>query len=195
LTVLFCDLVGSTALSARRDPEDMREIIRAVQDACAGVVARYDGFVAKFMGDGVLVYFGYPRAHEGDAERAVRASLDMSAAVERIKAPDGTMLRARIGVATGLVVVGDLVGEGPNQEHAAIGDALNLAARLQQVAEPGTVVIAEPTRKLLGRRFELRELDLQMVKGLAEPVAAYTVVGVARFGTRFESERAVGLSP
>ena len=195
LTVLFCDLVGSTALSARHDPEDTREIIRAVQDACAGVVARYDGFVAKFMGDGVLVYFGYPRAHEGDAERAVRASLDMSAAVERVRAPDGTLMRARIGVATGLVVVGDLVGEGPAQEHAAIGDALNLAARLQQLAEPGTVVIAEPTRKLLGRRFELRDLGLQMVKGLAEPVAAFTVVGVARFGTRFESERAVDLSP
>ena len=173
----------------------MREIIRAVQDAWAGVVARYDGFVAKFMGDGVLVYFGYPRAHEGDAERAVRASLDMSAAVEQLRAPDGTLLRTRIGVATGLVVVGDLVGEGPTQEHAAIGDALNLAARLQQLAEPGTVVIAEPTRKLLGRRFELRELGLQTVKGLAEPVAACTVVGVARFGSRFESERAVGLSP
>ena len=195
LTVLFCDLVGSTALSARHDPEDMREIIRAMQDACAGAVARYDGFVAKFMGDGVLVYFGYPRAHEGDAERAVRASLDISAAVERLREPGGTPLRARIGVATGLVVVGDLIGEGPTQEHAAIGDALNLAARLQQVAEPGTVVIAESTRKLLGRRFELRDLGLQMVKGLAEPVAAFTVAGIARFGTRFESERAVGLSP
>jgi class 3 adenylate cyclase/predicted ATPase len=195
LTVLFCDLVGSTALSARHDPEDMREMIRAFQDCCAGVVARYDGFVAKFMGDGVLVYFGYPRAHEGDAERAVRAGLDMSAAVERLRAPDGTELRARIGIASGLVVVGDLVGEGPNREHAAIGDALNLAARLQQLAEPGTVVIAEPTRQRLGRRFAFRDLGSHTVKGLAEPVAACTVAGVARFDTRFEFERDAGLSP
>jgi class 3 adenylate cyclase/tetratricopeptide (TPR) repeat protein len=194
LTVLFCDLLGSTALSARHDPEDMHEIIRAFQDACAGIVARYDGFVAKFMGDGVLVYFGYPRAHEGDAERAVRAGLDMSVAIARLSAPDGTPLRARIGIATGLVVVGEVVGQGSSQEQAVVGDAPNLAARLQQLAEPGAVVIAESTRKLLGRRFELRDIGVQAVKGLADPVAASVVVSVARFETRFESERAIGLS-
>ena len=195
LTVLFCDLVGSTRLSARHDPEDMRAIIRAFQDACAGVVARYDGFVAKFMGDGALVYFGYPRAHEGDAERAVRAGLEIAVAVERLVVAGGEQLSVRVGIATGLVVVGDVVGDGVAREQAVVGDAPNLAARLQGIAEPGTVVLAASTRRLLGRLFALRELGLQAVKGLAEPAAAWVVEGVAQFETRFESERATGLTP
>src|SRR5271165_4720404 len=122
LTVMFCDLVGSTAMSARLDPEDMREVIRAYQDACSGAVARYDGFVAKFMGDGVVAYFGFPRAHEEDAERAVRAGLDIAAAVARLETRANESLRVRIGVATGIIVVGDLVGQGSAQEQAVVGD-------------------------------------------------------------------------
>jgi class 3 adenylate cyclase len=146
LTVMFCDLVGSTALSAKLDPEDMREVILAYQGACSGVMPTYDGFIAKFMGDGVLAYFGYPRAHEDDAERAVRAGLDIIAAVGRIKTRSGARLEVRIGIATGLVVVGDLIGEGTSQEQAVVGDTPNLAARLQGLAGPGTVVILGPTR-------------------------------------------------
>jgi class 3 adenylate cyclase len=134
LTVMFCDLVGSTALSARFDPEELREEIRAYQNACSGVVARYDGFVAKFMGDGVLAYFGFPRAHEDDAERAVRAGLEIEAAVTRLETRGTEPLAVRIGIATGLVVVGDLVGEGSAQEQAVVGETPNLAARLQALA-------------------------------------------------------------
>ena len=138
LTVMFSDLVGSTALSARLDPEDMREVIRAYQDACSGAVARYDGFVAKFMGDGVLAYFGFPRAHEEDAGRAVRAGLDIVAVVAKLDTPAKDRLHVRLGVATGVVVVGDLVGQGSAQEQAVVGDTPNLAARLQALAEPGS---------------------------------------------------------
>jgi class 3 adenylate cyclase len=127
LTVMFCDLVGSTALSGRLDPEEMREVIRAYQDACSGPVARYDGFIAKFMGDGILAYFGFPRAHEDDAERAVRAGLDIVAAVERLRAPEP--LKVRVGIATGLVVVGDLIGEGTSQEQAVVGDTPDRLSR------------------------------------------------------------------
>jgi class 3 adenylate cyclase len=137
LTVMFCDLVGSTAMSARLDPEDMREVIRAYQDACSGAVARYDGFVAEFMGDGILAYFGYPRAHEDDAERAVRAGLEISAVVARLETRAGDALQIRIGIATGLVVVGDLIGQGSAQEQSVVGETPNLAARLQGVAGPG----------------------------------------------------------
>src|SRR5271165_3000058 len=149
LTVMFCDLVGSTAISARLDPEDMREVIRAYQDACSGAVARYDGFVAKFMGDGVLAYFGFPRAHEEDAERAVRAGLDIVAVVAKLDTPAKESLKVRIGVATGIVVVGDVVGQGSAQEQAVVGETPNLAARLQALAGPGSAVIAESTRRLL----------------------------------------------
>jgi class 3 adenylate cyclase len=148
LTVMFCDLAGSTALSGRLDPEEMREVIRAYQDACSGPVARYDGFIAKFLGDGILAYFGFPRAHEDDAERAVRAGLDIVAAVGRLLAPEP--LKVRVGIATGLVVVGDLIGEGGSQEQAVVGDTPNLAARLQALAEAGTIVVAASTRRLLG---------------------------------------------
>ena len=186
LTVMFCDLVGSTALSTQLDPEDMREVIRGYQDACAGVITRFEGFVAKYMGDGVLTYFGYPRAHEDDAERAVRASLALVEAVAKLPVASGDSLAARIGIATGLVVVGDLVGEGAAQEQAVVGDTPNLAARLQEVATPGQVVIAGATRRLLGERFELADLGPQTLKGLAE-AEAFAVVGERALESRFEA--------
>jgi class 3 adenylate cyclase len=156
VTVVFSDLVGSTALSARMDPEDLREVISAYQKCVADTVGRLGGFIAKFMGDGVLVYFGYPHAHEDDAERAVRAGLELVAAVGALKthAP----LQTRVGIATGLVVVGDLIVSGASQEQAIVGETPNLAARLQGIAEPNSVVIAESTRKLLGNLFELEDL-------------------------------------
>ena len=156
VTVMFAHLVGSTALAARMDPEDLREIISAYQKCVAQTVQRFGGFVAKYMGDGVLVYFGYPQAHEDDAERAVRAGLDLIAAVSALKA--ATPLPTRIGIATGLVVVGDLIGAGSAQEQTVVGETPNLAARLQSIAEPNTVVIAESTRKLLGNLFILEDL-------------------------------------
>jgi class 3 adenylate cyclase len=162
LTAMFCDLVGSTAVSTRLDPEELREEIRAYQNACSGAVARYDGFVAKFMGDGVLAYFGYPRAHEDDAERAVRAGLELAAAVARLGTRRKERLAVRIGIATGLVVVGDLVGEGSAQEQAVVGATPNLAARLQALAEPGQIVLAGATRRLIGDLFRLRDLGRQI---------------------------------
>ena len=195
LTVLFCDLAGSTAMSARLDPEDMREIIRDYQDACIGVVVRYDGFVAKFMGDGVLAYFGFPRAHEDDAERAVRAGLDLTEAVANLRTPSGEILQTRIGVATGIVVVGDLVGEGSAQEQAVIGDTPNLAARLQTRAELGGILIADQTRRLLGDAFVLKSLDLQDLKGLDASVRAWAVLRDAETETRFEASRSNRMTP
>ena len=174
VTVMFSDLVGSTALSARMDPEDLREVISAYQKCVAETVQRFDGFVAKYMGDGVLVYFGYPQAHEDDAERAVRAGLELVAAVGALKthAP----LQTRIGIATGLVVVGDLIGSGASQEQAIVGETPNLAARLQGVAEPNSVVIAESTRKLIGNFFELQALRAQELKGISGPVRAWAAL-------------------
>jgi class 3 adenylate cyclase len=156
VTVMFSDLVGSTALSARMDPEDLREIISAYQKCVAETVQRFGGFVAKYMGDGVLVYFGYPQAHEDDAERAVRAGLQLVAAVRDLKTTHAS-LQTRLGIATGLVVVGDVLGSGEAQERGIVGETPNLAARLQGIPEPNTVVIAESTRKLLGNLFELED--------------------------------------
>jgi class 3 adenylate cyclase len=189
LTVMFCDLVGSTALSARFDPEELREEIRAYQNAVSGVVARYDGFVAKFIGDGVLAYFGYPRAHEDDAERAVRAGLEIAAAVSSLETRGTERLAVRIGIATGLVVVGDLVGEGSAQEQAAIGETPNLAARLQALAQPAQIVVAGATRRLLGDLFRLTDLGRQIAKDFAEPVEAFVVEAVAVTESRFEAVR------
>jgi class 3 adenylate cyclase/predicted ATPase len=189
LTVMFCDLVGSTALSVRLDPEKLRGEIRAYQNAVSGVVARYDGFVAKFMGDGVLAYFGYPRAHEDDAERAVRAGLEIEAAVASLETRGTEPLAVRIGIATGLVVVGDLVGEGSAQEQAVVGETPNLAARLQALAEPGQIVLAGATRRLIDDLFRLRDLGRQALKGFAAPVEAFAVEGVTVTESRFEAAR------
>jgi class 3 adenylate cyclase/predicted ATPase len=189
LTVMFCDLVGSTALSVRFDPEELREELRAYQNTVSGVVARYDGFIAKFMGDGVLAYFGYPRTHEDDAERAVRAGLEMEAAVSSLETRGKDPLAVRIGIATGLVVVGDLVGEGSAQEQAVVGETPNLAARLQALTQPGQIVIAGVTRRLVGDLFRLRDLGRQTAKGFAEPVEAFAVEGLAVTESRFEAAR------
>jgi class 3 adenylate cyclase/predicted ATPase len=189
LTVMFCDLVGSTALSVRFDPEELREEIRAYQNTVSAVVARYDGFVAKYMGDGVLAYFGYPRAHEDDAERAVRAGLEIEVAVTGLETRGMEPLAVRIGIATGLVVVGDLIGEGSAQEQAVVGETPNLAARLQALAEPGQILLAGATRRLFGDLFRLRNLGRQAVKGFAEPVEAFVVEGLAVTESRFEAAR------
>src|SRR4029077_2120649 len=167
---MFSDLVGSTALSARTDPEDLREIISAYQKCVAQTVQRFGGFVAKYMGDGVLVYFGYPQAHEDDAERAVRAGLELVAAVGGLKTH--AALQIRVGIATGQVVVGDLIGSGEAQERGIVGETPNLAARLQGVAEPNSVVIAESTRRLLGNLFELEDLGAQDLKGMSGSLRA-----------------------
>ena len=168
LTVMICDLVGSTALSARLDPEDMGAVIDAYHATCARITLSYDGFLADFRGDGILAYFGYPRAHEDDAERTVRAGLDIIAAIARLETRAGEPLGVRIGIATGLVVVGDLGGEGKLREHAVVGDAPNLAARLQTLVEPNTVVVGESTRRLLGDLFRLRDLGRHQLKGIAD---------------------------
>jgi class 3 adenylate cyclase/tetratricopeptide (TPR) repeat protein len=194
LTVMFSDLVGSTALSAGLDPEDMRRVIRAYQDACSGVVARYDGFIAKFMGDGVLTYFGFPRAHEDDAARAVHAGLEIAEAVAALQTRAREKLAVRVGIATGLVVVGDLVGQGSAQEQAVVGDTPNLAARLQGLAEAGGVVVSAATRRLIGDRFRLRDLGKHAVKGFAEPVEAYAALGVSASESRFEAAHAARLA-
>jgi class 3 adenylate cyclase/tetratricopeptide (TPR) repeat protein len=194
LTVMICDLVGSTALSARLDPEDMGAVIDAFQAACARITLAYDGFLADFRGDGILAYFGYPRAHEDDAERTVRAGLDIAAAVARLKTHAEEPLSVRIGIATGLVVVGSLGGDGGLREHAVVGDTPSLAARLQSVAEPGMVVVAASTRRLLRELFHLRDLGLHNVKGIAEPVAAWAVDGVSASESRFEAIHAAGLT-
>src|SRR6476469_7006282 len=194
LTVMICDLVGSTALSARLDPEDMGALIDAFQAACARITLAFDGFLADFRGDGILAYFGYPRAHEDDAERTVRAALDIVAAVARVKTPAEEPLSVRIGIATGLVVVGDLGGEGTLGEHAVIGDTPGLAARLQALVEPGTVVVAASTRRLLGDRFLLRDLGFHEVKGITEPIAAWAVDGVSASQSRFQAIHATGLT-
>jgi class 3 adenylate cyclase/predicted ATPase len=192
VTVMFTDLVGSTALSARMDPEDLRTVIGAYHKCVAETVTRFDGFVAKYMGDGVLIYFGYPAAHEDDAERAVRTGLTLIDAVATLAAPEP--LRVRIGVATGLVVVGDLVGSGEAQERGIVGETPNLAARLQGIAEPNTVVIADSTRRLLGNLFELQDLGSKELKGISGPVVAWAALRASSIESRFEAMHAGGLT-
>src|SRR5450755_4634991 len=193
LTVMFCDLVGSTALSARLDPEDLRGIIGAYHRRCAEVITKSGGFVARYMGDGVLAYFGYPQAHEHDAERAVCAGLRLVEAVAKLDDGAGTALRVRVGIATGLVVVGDLLGEGVAQEHDVVGETPNLAARLQTLAEPDAVVIADSTRRLLGNLFDLENLGLKELKGLAGPVRVWAALGASSVASRFEALHTTGL--
>jgi class 3 adenylate cyclase len=192
VTVMFSDLVGSTALSARMDPEDLREVISAYQKCVTETVGRFGGFVAKYMGDGVLVYFGYPHAHEDDTERAVRAGLELVAAVSGLKSRVG--LQTRVGIATGLVVVGDLIGSGASQEQAIVGETPNLAARLQGIAEPNSVVIAEDTRKPLGNLFELEDLGAKDLKGITGSVRAWAAMRPASIESRFEALHASGLT-
>jgi len=190
LTVMFCDLVGSTALSARLDPEDLRGIIGAYHRCATELVDRNGGFVAKYMGDGVLAYFGYPQAHEDDAERAVRAALALVEAVPKLDDGTGTALRVRVGIATGLVIIGDLLGEGVLQQHEVVGETPNLAARLQALAEPDTVVIGGDTRRLLGGLFEYRNLGKVPIKGFSDPVPIWQVTGAGATESRFEALRA-----
>jgi class 3 adenylate cyclase len=184
---MFSDLVGSTALSARMDPEDLREVISAYQKCVSETVLRLGGFVAKYMGDGVLVYFGYPQAHEDDAERAVRAGLELIAAVAALKMR--ATLQTRIGIATGVVVVGDLIGSGEAQERGIVGETPNLAARLQGIAEPNRVVIAESTRKLLGNLFELEDLGTKDLRGITGSVRAYAALRPSAVESRFAAMR------
>ena len=191
VTVMFCDLVGSTALSARMDPEDLREVISAYQKCVADTVLRFGGFVAKYMGDGVLVYFGYPQAHEDDAEGAVRAGLELIVAVIALRVP--APLQTRVGIATGLVVVGDLIGSGEAHERGIVGETPNLAARLQGIAEPNTVVIAESTRRLLGNLFDIEDLDPKKLRGIAQPVRAGAALRPSSVESRFEALHASGL--
>ena len=190
VTVMFSDLVGSTALSGRMDPEDLREVISAYQKCVAETVGRFGGFVAKYMGDGVLVYFGYPRAHENDAEHAVRAALALVEAVPKLATKAGSPLLVRVGISTGLVVVGDLIGAGAAREQAVVGETPNLAARLQAAAAPGTVVIGPTTRRLLAGLFEYHDLGGIEAKGFAAPVQAYQVVRPSTVESRFEALRA-----
>ena len=192
VTVMFSDLVGSTALSTRMDPEDLREVISAYQKCVAATVRHFGGFVARYMGDGVLIYFGYPAAHEDDAERAVRSGLALIDAVATLPAPEP--LQVRIGAATGIVVVGDLVGSDEAQEHDIVGETPNLAARLQAIAEPNTIVIAEATRRLLGNLFELRDLGLKELKGIAGPARIFAALQASSVESRFEAMHAGGLT-
>ncbi|SDR63926.1 SAM domain (Sterile alpha motif) [Rhizobiales bacterium GAS113] len=194
LTVMFCDLVGSTALAARLDPEDMREIVGAYHRCCADLITKAGGFVAKYMGDGVLAYFGYPNAHEHDAERAVRAGLALVEAVPKLKTAAGVPLQVRVGIATGLVVVGDLLGAGAAQEQAVVGETPNLAARLQALAEPNAVVIADSTRRLLGNLFELKDLGAMDLKGIAGPARAWAALRASSAESRFEALHTTGLT-
>src|SRR5215471_9590432 len=184
---MFCDLVGSAPLSTRFDPEDLREIVGAYHRCVADTVGRFGGFVAKYMGDGVLIYFGYPEAHEDDAERAVRAGLAVMDAVGRLTTPEP--LNVRIGIATGLVVVGDLIGAGAAQERGVVGETPNLAARLQALARPGALVVAESTRRQIGTLFEIEDLGPQPLAGFAEAQHVWRVVGESGVLSRFEALR------
>jgi len=192
VTVMFSDLVGSTALAASMDPEDLRAIISAYQKCVAETVGRFDGFVARYMGDGVLVYFGYPQAHEDDAERAVRAGLELIKAVSALQS--SALLRTRIGIATGQVVIGDLIGSGSAQEHSVVGNTPNLAARLQGVAEPNMVVICDTTRRLLGNLFDLGDLGPRDLKGIAGPTRIWAALRTSSAESRFEAMHATGLT-
>jgi class 3 adenylate cyclase len=198
LTVLFCDLVDSTVLASQLDPEDLREVVRAYQDTCAKVIARFDGHIAQYLGDGLLVYFGYPQAHEDDAQRAVRAGLGMVEAVGQLNtrlAPERSVqLAVRLGVHTGLVVVGE-VGGGTRQEQLALGETPNIAARLQGLAAPNTLVISAATFQLLGGFFACQPLGTRLVKGISQPLAVYRVLYESMARSRLEAAGSMGLTP
>lgn len=193
LTVMFCDLVGSTALSVRLDPEDMATLIGGYQRCCTDAVRRFDGFVARYVGDGILVYFGYPHAHEDDAERAVHAALALIKDMKR----DANLrdLELRVGIATGPVVVGDFSIVGGGERDAVIGETPNLAARLQSAADPGAVIISATTHRLIGNAFDCVELPPLALQGFEAPVRAWSVLGKHAFTSRFEARQAAGLTP
>src|SRR5215468_11399470 len=180
LTVMFVDLVGSTALSRRLDPEDLRQIIRSYQNTVAGEIARYQGHIAQFMGDGILCYFGWPVAYEFGAERAVRAGLDVIRAISNLRVPSDRQLAVRIGIATGLVVVGEMLSEGQPQEPMVSGETPNLAARLQQHTPPGTILVAHETRRNVGNAFLVERVELGVAKGFETGIEAFRVVDEAR---------------
>ena len=194
LTVMFCDLVGSTELSRRLDPEDLQQVVISYQAACNTAIARFDGYVARYMGDGLLVYFGYPVAHEDDAERAVRAGLDVIQEVTSLDTPFEAELAVRVGIATGMVVAGDIVGEGASEERTALGETPNLAARLQGLAPPGGVIIADTTRRLVEGRIDVEPLEPVSLKGFTEPVQAFSATGI-HAASRFEAATSRGLTP
>jgi class 3 adenylate cyclase len=192
LTVMFVDLVGSNALSSEFDPEEIGELLRAYRNAVAGEIRRFEGYIAKFMGDGVLAYFGWPRAHEDEAERAIRAGLGVHDAVGRLRTPKGEPVAARIAIATGLVVVGEFIAEGVTREEEVLGETPNLAARLQQLAVPGTIVVAESTRRLVGTLFEFADLGRAEVKGFTAPVRVFRVMDEGAAEGRFEALHGTG---
>src|SRR3954463_5136045 len=196
LTVAFCDLVGWTALSVRLDPEDLRDVIAVYHRCLFETVSRYDGFIAKYLGDGALVYFGYPHAHEDDAERAVSAGLALVEAVGKVRAAATyESIAVRVGISTGEVVVGDLIGVGAAQEYAVVGEAPNRAARLQALAEANAVVICADTRRLTAGLFEYRDLGAAQLKGFPEPLQAWQVVGSSGVVSRFDAFRSTALTP
>src|SRR2546428_8367610 len=198
LTILFCDLVDSTALSTQLDPEDLREVVRAYQATCAEVIQRFDGHIAQYLGDGLLVYFGYPQAHEGDAQRAVRAGLGMVAAMQALNMHlarrHGVRIAVRIGIHTDLVVVGD-VGGGSRQEQLALGETPNLAARLQGLAAPDTVVLSAATLRLVQGYFTYQDLAVHRLKGVAAPVPVYRILGESGVQSRLEAVVPSRLTP
>jgi class 3 adenylate cyclase len=193
LTVMFCDLVGSTALTQELDPEKLRELMRAYQQTCAAVIERYDGHLAQYLGDGLMIYFGWPRAHEDDAERALRAALDMVSAVKKVDAP--SPLRVHIGIATGAVVVGESSNAEPGGSELAVGETPNLAARLQAMAGPDEIVVGPSTQRLAGGQFDYESLGQQTFKGILQPVHAYRVKGILRVEGRFDASHTRQLTP
>src|SRR6266566_6166012 len=195
LTVMFCDLVGSTALAAQLDPEDLREIIAAYRDGVAAIVHKYGGTISRYIGDGLLILFGHPWAHEDDAESAVRAALEIAATGHAPGAPPGLELRVRLGLATGLVIIGDLIGSEAAEAQAVLGETPNLAARLQSLAEPDGVVIAEDTRRLIGGLFDYQDLGAVTLKGFAVPVRTWRVLREGTAESRFEAMHAAALTP
>src|SRR5215475_5839877 len=198
LTVLFCDLVESTALSTQLDPEDLREVIRAYQTTCADVIQRFEGYIAQYLGDGLLVYFGYPQAHEDDAQRAVRASLGLVAAMGELNARlaqhTGVQLVVRIGIHTGLVVVGEM-GDGSRQEQLALGETPNVAACIPGIVAPDTVAISPATFRLVQGYFTCQDLGAHTLKGLAAPLRAYRILGESATQSRLEVAEASGFTP
>jgi class 3 adenylate cyclase len=195
LTVLFADVVGSSALAARLDPEDLRDILHRVQATFREAIGRYDGHLARYLGDGALACFGFPVAHEDDAERAVNAALEMIEAVSALPSPEGPALQLHIGIATGLVVVGDRAGEGGTQDVELVGGPVNLAASLQVHAAPGEILISPRTRRLVGALFDVADLGERSVKGHEQPVRVWSVLRRSAVQARFDARQSAGLTP